>query len=99
MKVVSLAPQEENLPSPEGKKGGSSSHYRRVAVQVVLHSTYAKLRSYLKGIEELPFLISVDNIQIEKNGEVQPLIKVNMRLSMYIIEGSKGVKGSRDQGV
>src|SRR3989304_7625378 len=66
MKVVSLTPQEENLPSPEGKKEGSSSQYRRITVQMVLHSTYAKLRTYLKGIEELPFLINVDNIQIEK---------------------------------
>src|SRR3972149_3294375 len=30
MKVVSLTPQEENLPSPEGKKEGSSSQYRRI---------------------------------------------------------------------
>lgn len=84
MKVVSLTPQEESLPLPEGKKGGPTSQYRRVVVQVVLHSTYAKLRTYLKEIEELPFLIVVDNIQIEKNGEVQPLLKVSMGLSMYI---------------
>jgi len=84
MKVVSLTPKEENVPSPEGKKGGSTSQYRRVAVQMVLHSTYGKLRTYLKGIEELPFLINVDNIQVEKNEEVQPLLKVSLGLSMYI---------------
>jgi len=84
MKVVSLTPQEENLPSPDGKKGGSTPQYRRVTIQMVLHSTYTKLRTYLKEIEELPFLINVDNIQIEKNGEVQPLLKVSMGLSMYI---------------
>ncbi len=84
MKVVSLSPQEERLPPPEGKKGGPTAQYRRVVVQVVLHSTYAKLRTYLKEIEELPFLIVVDHIQIEKTGEVQPLLKVSMGLSMYI---------------
>jgi len=84
IKVVSLTPQEENLPSPERKKGGSTPQYRKVAVQLVLHSTYAKLRTYLKGIEELPFLINVDNIQIEKNAEAQPLLKVSIGLSMYI---------------
>ena len=84
MKVVSLTPQEENLPSPEGKKEGSSSQYRRITVQMVLHSTYAKLRTYLKGIEELPFLINVDNIQIEKDGEGQPLLKISMGLSLYV---------------
>ncbi len=99
MKVVSLTPQEENLPSPDGKKGGSPSQYKRVTIQMVLHSTYAKLRTYLKGVEELPFLINVDNIQIEKDGEGQPLLKVSMGLSMYIIAESKGAKGSSDQGV
>jgi Tfp pilus assembly protein PilO len=84
MKVVSLTPQEENPPPPEGKKEGSASKYRRVTVQMVLHSTYAKLGTYLKGIEELPFLINVDNIQIEKNEEVNPLLKVNIGLSMYV---------------
>ncbi len=84
MKVVSLTPQEENLPPPEGKKEGSPSQYRRVTVQMVLHSTYAKLGTYLKGIEGLPFLINVDNIQIEKIEEVQPFLKVTIGLSMYI---------------
>ncbi|OGP95635.1 MAG: hypothetical protein A2157_09180 [Deltaproteobacteria bacterium RBG_16_47_11] len=84
MKVVSLTPQEENISSPEGKKGGSTSQYRKVVVQLVLHSTYAKLRTYLKGIEELPFLINVENIQIEKNGEGQPLLKVSIGLGMYV---------------
>jgi hypothetical protein len=53
----------------------------------------------LKGLEALPFLINVDNIQIEKNGEAQPLLKVSIGLSMYVIEESTGVKESRGQGV
>ncbi len=84
MKVVSLTPQEINLPSPDGKKGGSIPQYRRVNVQVVLHSTYAKLSTYLKGIEDLPFLVNVDNILIERIQEVQPFLKVSIALSMYI---------------
>ena len=84
MKVISLIPQEEKLPPPEGKKETPASKYRRVSVQMVLHSTYPKLGTYLKGIEELPFLIHVDSIQIEKNEEVHPLLKVTLGLSMYI---------------
>jgi len=99
MKVISLAPHEEKLPSPEGKKEFSASQYRRVIVQMVVHSTYNKLGTYLKGIEELPFLINVDNLQVEKNEEVQPLLKVTMGLSMYIAEAERGFKGSRVQGV
>lgn len=85
MKVISLTPQEEKLLLPEGKKETSASQYRRVSVQMVLHSTYAKLGTYLKGIDELPFLINVDNLQVEKNEEVHPLLKVTIGLSMYII--------------
>ena len=99
MKVISLTPHEEKLPSPEGKKEFSASQYRRVIVQMVVHSTYNKLAAYLKGIEELPFLINVDNLQVEKNEEVQPLLKVTMGLSMYIAEAERGFKGSRVQGV
>ncbi|MGZ6225159.1 MAG: hypothetical protein ACXWMH_06615, partial [Syntrophales bacterium] len=47
MKVISLTPQEENPPPPQGKKEGPASQYRRVAIQVVLHSTYEKLETYL----------------------------------------------------
>ena len=85
MKVISLTPHEEKLPSPEGKKEFSASQYRRVIVQMVVHSTYNKLAAYLKGMDELPFLINVDNLQVEKNEEVQPLLKVTVGLSMYII--------------
>jgi len=84
MKVVSLTPQEENLPPPEGEKEKSTSQYRKITVQMVLHSSYYKLGSYLKGIEGLPFLINVDNIQIEKAEETRPLLKVSMGLSMYV---------------
>jgi Tfp pilus assembly protein PilO len=84
MKVISLTPQEENLPPPQEKKEGLASQYRRVSVQMVLHSTYAKLEAYLKGIEGLPFLIHVDNIQVERTEEVHPLLKVSIVLSMYI---------------
>ncbi|PIX21646.1 MAG: hypothetical protein COZ69_13655 [Deltaproteobacteria bacterium CG_4_8_14_3_um_filter_45_9] len=99
MKVISLTPQEEKLPPPEGEKEASASQYRRINIQMVLHSTYTKLGTYLKGIEELPFLIHVDSFQVEKNEEVQPLLKVTIGLSMYIAGEEKGFKGSRVQGV
>jgi len=84
MKVISLAPQEEKLPPPEGKKETSTSQYKKVNIQMVLHSTYSKLGTYIKGVEELPFLIHVDSLQVEKSDEVQSLLKVTMGLSMYV---------------
>jgi hypothetical protein len=66
---------------------------------MLLHSTYTKLGAYLKGIDELSFLINVDNLQVEKEEGVQPLLKVTIGLSMYITGEEKGFKGSRVQGV
>jgi Tfp pilus assembly protein PilO len=99
MKVISLNPQEEKISPLDGKQEASISKHRRVSIQMVLHSTYVKVGTYLKGIEELPFLINVDSLQLEKNEEVQPLLKVTLGLSMYIMEESEGVKGLSGSGV
>jgi Tfp pilus assembly protein PilO len=85
MKIISLIPQEEKLSLPEGKKESSAFQYRKVTIQMVLHSTYTKLGIYLKDIEKLPFLVNVDSLQIERNEEILPLLKVTMGLSMHII--------------
>ena len=85
MKIISLTPHEEKPFLPEAKKGVSVVGYRKVIVQMVLHSTYAKLGTYLKEIQELPFLVNVDSLQIEKNGEIFPFLKVTMGLSIYMI--------------
>ncbi len=84
MKIISLTPQEEKLSLPEGKKE-SAFQYRKVTIQMVLHSTFPKLGSYLKEIEKLPFLVNVDSLQIERNEELSPFLKVTMGLSMHII--------------
>lgn len=85
MKVISLAPSEEKISPLEEKKGLAPTDSRKVTVQVILHSTFAKLEAYLKGIEELPFLIQIDSLQIERSEEVHPLLRVTLGLKMYII--------------
>jgi Tfp pilus assembly protein PilO len=85
MKMISLAPQEEKPTLPEGQKGSPAIQYRKVAVQMVFHSTYAKLGSYIKEIGDLPFLINVDSLQIERNEEAQPFLKVTMGLTIHIV--------------
>jgi Tfp pilus assembly protein PilO len=85
MKVISITPQEEKLPLLEGKKEPSGFQHRKVTIQMVLHSNFTKLGAYLKEIEKLPFLINVDNLQIERNEEIQPFLKVTMGLSMHIV--------------
>jgi hypothetical protein len=85
MKIVSLTLQEEKLSPPEGEQETPAFQYKRVMVKIFLQSTYNALGAYLKRIEELPFLVSVDNLQIERNEEILPLLKVNMGLSVLII--------------
>ncbi len=95
MKLISLTPREEKRLLPEDRSGHSSLPCRKINVQMVFHSTYAKLGDYLKEIEELPFLIQVDHLYVEKSEETLPPLKVTMELSLYIIEEPKVVKGSR----
>jgi Tfp pilus assembly protein PilO len=85
MKIVSLTLQEEKLSLPEGEQAVSFFQYKRVMVKILLQSTYNAIGAYLKSIEELPFLVSVDNLQIERTEEILPLLKVNMGLSVLVI--------------
>jgi hypothetical protein len=85
MKMISLTSQEEKISLREEKKATSAFQYKKVAIHMVLHSTFPALRTYLKGIEELPFLVMVDSLQVEGIGETTPLLKVTMGLSVYVI--------------
>lgn len=56
-------------------------------IRMVLHSTYGALETYLQGIEELPLLVTVDHLQIEKEEEIMPFIKVTLGLKVVILSG------------
>jgi hypothetical protein len=85
MKMISLTSQEEKISLREEKKSTSPFQYKKVAIHMVIHSTFPALRTYLKGIEELPFLVMVDSLQVERIGETTPFLKVTMGLSVYVI--------------
>ncbi|MBI5969275.1 MAG: hypothetical protein HY882_15625 [Deltaproteobacteria bacterium] len=85
MKIVSLSPQEEKSSPPEGKKVNSAVQYKRVTVQMVLSSTFSALGAYLRGIEELPFLVTLESLQVERNEKILPFLIVTMGLSVHII--------------
>jgi Tfp pilus assembly protein PilO len=85
MKVISLTPLEEKLSLPQGKKESTAFQYKKVTIQMVLLSNFTKLGTYLKDIEKLPFPVNVDSLEIERNEEILPLLKVTMGLSMYIV--------------
>lgn len=85
MKMISMTSQEERISLQEEKKASTAIQYKKVRIRMVLHSTFSSLRTYLTGIEELPFLVAVDHLQVEKRGEKAPSLKVTMGLSVYVI--------------
>ena len=87
MKMISLNPQEEKSSLPEEKKETAPPPYKKVMIRMVLHSTYGALETYLHRIEELPLLVTVDHLQIEKVEEIIPLIKVTLGVRVIILSG------------
>jgi Tfp pilus assembly protein PilO len=85
MKLISLDIKEEELLPPAEEKNTSILDYKRVSALMVFNTTYSALKTYLKDIEELPFLLSVDHIQIEKNNEVPLPLKATIGLDMLIM--------------
>jgi len=81
MKLISLTPLEEKTTRPSGKQ----EHYKRVLVQMVLQTTYAALGNYLQGIDQLPFLVTVDHVRIERKEELSPYLRVTLELSVRIL--------------
>lgn len=88
MKLVSLDIKEEKLSQPAEEKTTSIFDYKRISALMVFNTTYSALKTYLKDIEELPFLVTVDNIQIEKNNEAPLPLKVTMGLDILIMSAS-----------
>jgi hypothetical protein len=85
MKMISMTTQEEKSSPPEGKKTTAAFQYRKVNIQMVLHSRFNGMRTYLKGIEELPFLVAVEHLQVERIGDGTSFLKVTMGLSVFVV--------------
>jgi Tfp pilus assembly protein PilO len=85
MKMISLAPQEEKTSRSEGKQPPSSPHYRQVNVNLILHATYSALGDYLRGMEQLPFLVTLDYLKIERKEEIQPFLLVTLELGVRVL--------------
>jgi hypothetical protein len=85
LKMVSLIVQEEKNPSGEEKRAPSLSQYRKINLQLVLHSDFISLGRHLKALEELPFLVAINNLQVERDEKIFPLLKVTLGLSVYLV--------------
>jgi hypothetical protein len=90
MKIVSMDLKEEEISPAEKEKTTSTLQYSKVTVLMVLYSTYSALEAYVKSIEGLPFIVSVDHLQVEKNDSTPPLLKVTMWLNVLIMSVPEG---------
>jgi hypothetical protein len=90
MKIVSMDLKEEEISPAEKEKTTSPLQYSKVTVLMVLYSTYSALEAYVKSIEGLPFIVSVDHLQVEKNDSTPPLLKVTMWLNVLIMSVPEG---------
>ena len=85
MKMISMTTQEERLSPSGGKRNAPALQYRKIVIQMVLHSRFNALRTYLEEIEELPFLVAVDHLQVERMGERSSLLNVTMGVSVFVV--------------
>lgn len=83
MKIVSLNP--EKVPSQGGSEKTEPRPYKRVRLRAVLHSRFDSLWEYLKGIEHLPFLVRVTELQVEREEKIHPLLRVTLILTVYLL--------------
>lgn len=90
MKIISLDLQEEKISPPEEEKKTSPFQYSKVNVLMVLYSTYNALEAYVKSIEGLPFIVSVDHLQVERDDSALPLLKTTMWLNVLIMSMPEG---------
>ena len=84
LKMISLMTQEERTPAGEEKKELTRSQYKKINLQMVLQSDFSSFGDYLKAIEELPFLVVINHLQVERDEKIFPLLKVTLGLTVYL---------------
>ena len=86
--IQTLAKEAEKLGitivaiAPAGKSEVKSK-VKRFPIEIDVESPYWLLASYLKAIEDLPALFTVDDLVIEKREGILPNLKVRLLVSSY----------------
>lgn len=85
MAVISLKEEWE----PRHK----NSRYSILTTVVEFQCPYRYLGSYLKGLSDLPGLVTVDGLEIVRNRHILPNVHVELTLSVLVtVQGFKGSK-------
>jgi len=76
--VISLE-FKDGVESPQEK-----SPYKRLSVVMNIQCPYRYLGAYLKGISDLPGLVTVDELEIVRDNQIFPRVKVKSTLSAFV---------------
>jgi len=88
MRIISIKPIEEtDIAKTEVEIG---LPLKRLNIQLILHSTFSRLENYLKSISNLPLLIYIDYLQLERNEEIYPFLRANLNISIYMALQNRG---------
>ncbi len=83
MRVISLKPVEEEITTDkDGERIGSK--IKKISISMILYSTFQKLQGYINEIEKLPFLIHIEGLQVERDEEIYPLLKITLKINLFI---------------
>ncbi len=88
--IHSLAKEAERLGitivaiAPSGKSE-TRAKVKRFPIEIDVESSYWLLTSYLKSIENLPALFTIDDLVIEKRETLLPNLKVRLLVSSYAL--------------
>lgn len=85
IKIISLSAQEAKIPT-KGEQKEKTGEYKKVAVPIVMWATYRGLESFIRNLEHLPFLISLDHLKIERQEKKYPYLLVNLEIGVQIYE-------------
>ncbi len=80
MRVISLKPVEEEITT--GERIGSK--IKKISISMILYSTFQKLQDYINEIEKLPFLIHIEGLEVERDEQIYPFLKVTLKINLFI---------------
>lgn len=82
IKLSTIKPEEQNhVPK---KPRSSSPQYKRVRINLRFQASYYTLGTYLKGLEGLPYFVTLEHLRIEGEGDRPGSLAVHMRLVIYL---------------
>lgn len=67
----------------EVKKG--KLRYKEVTVNMVIHSDYKAISSFIEGLEKIPANIFLDTIEVKRKDEILPNIQTKLTLKLYAL--------------